>query len=173
MTRALSRVISYCCLALILLVPASALYLLIDIGAFETLARQNLNLPIQWHRVTLTQWYSLWVMTALYLAIGLSGVYFLRRAFTNFAKGELFNLANSRDLRWFAVLMFAQAVARPVFDAASSVLLSLYHPPGEKILSISFGSHELGAIALALVFWVMSNLLVEGCKLQTENRQFV
>ncbi len=173
MSRCLSRVISQCCLALMIMVPAAALYLLIDIGSFEMLVRQNFGLPIQWHSVTITQWYSLWIVTALYLAIGLSGVYFLRRAFTNFASGELFNLANSRNLRRFAMLLVAQAIARPVYDAASSVLLSLHHVVGEKILSVSFGSNELGAIALALVFWVMSNLLVEGCKLQAENRQFV
>ena len=54
-----------------------------------------------------------------------------------------------------------------------SLALSLNHPAGQKLLAISFGSNELKAIGVALVLWVLSDLLVEGGKLQSENQQFV
>jgi len=41
------------------------------------------------------------------------------------------------------------------------------------MLSISVGSNEVRMIVLAVIFWVVSNLLIEGGKLQSENRQFV
>jgi actin-like ATPase involved in cell morphogenesis len=47
------------------------------------------------------------------------------------------------------------------------------HPAGQKILSISFGSDEIKVIALAMILWVMSDLLVIGNKLDSENKQFV
>jgi hypothetical protein len=173
MTRRLSLLIAWSCTALLVLVPIGAVYYLFDLAAFAGLARVSIALPILWQTVTEAQMYALWVLTALYVALGLAGLYFLRRAFLNFAGGELFNAANSRDLRRFSVLLLLHALATPAHFALSSVLLSLNHPAGQKMLSISIGSNELKAVGVALVFWVMSNLLVEGGKLQAENQQFV
>lgn len=173
MTRRLSLMISWSCLALLVLVPAISVYLLTHLDVFAELTRKSLDMPIVWQTVSVGQWYGLWAITALYVSLGLVGVFFLRRAFENFAKGELFNLTNSRDLWRFSILLLVQALATPLHFSLTSVLLSLNHPAGERMLSISFGSNELRAIGVALVIWVMSNLLVEGCKLQTENRQFV
>lgn len=173
MSRRISRLISWGCSALLVSLPLAALFFLINLGAFSRFVGSSFSLPIQWHSVSVGQWYGLWVVMALYVSIGLTGLFFLRRAFANFAAGELFNPANSRDLRRFAGLLLVQAVATPLHFALSSVLLSLNHPAGEKILSITFGSNELNAIAVGLVLWVMSDLLVEGSRLQTENQQFV
>ena len=173
MTHRFSLIISSTCTALLLLVPIAALYYLINIGSFAELISSSTGLPIQWSTVSTNQWYGVWMLAALYISIGLVGVYFLRRAFANFAKGEFFNLANSRDLRRFSILLLLQTLLAPLHFALSSVLLSLNHPAGEKMLSLAFGSNEIRAIGVALVLWVMSNLLVEGSRLQTENRQFV
>lgn len=155
------------------MVPAVALFFLANLDSFAQFTRNSIGLPIEWQTVSAGQWYAFWALTALYLSIGLVGLYFLRRAFANFAQGELFNMANSRDFRGFSILLLAQALATPLHFALSSALLSLNHPAGEKMLSIAFGSNELKAIGVAIVLWVVSNLLLEGCKLQTENRQFV
>ena len=173
MTIFLSRMIAYGCLFLMISIPLAALYFLIDLESFTSLAKQVLAEPYHWHTITNWQWYGFWAISVTYLSIGLIGVYFLHRAFSNFATGELFNLANSQNIKRFARLLLAQALARPLYDAASSLLLSFNHAPGQKKLFLSFGSHELGAIAIAVVFLVMSNLLVEGCKLKSENQQFV
>lgn len=173
MTRYFSRLIAWGCLAILVLAPAAAFFFLVDIDAFATLARRTLGLPIQWQSVTSAQWYCLWLLTMLYLAIGLGGLYFLRRAFANFAKGELFNENNSRDLRLFSVFLFAQALAKPLHFALASMLLSLNYPAGQKMLSISLGSGEVKVISLAMILWVMSDLLIKGIKLESENRQFI
>ncbi|MEX0738223.1 MAG: DUF2975 domain-containing protein [Pseudohongiella sp.] len=173
MTRHFSLLIARGCLVLLVLVPAAAVYFAIDIDAFAALARRILDLPIQWQSVSSMQWYGFWLLTTLYVAIGTGGLYFLRRAFTNFARGELFNAANSRDLRWFSIFLFMQALAGPLHSALSSVLLSLNHPPGQRMLSITLGSDEIRLIALAMILWVVSSLLVKGCQLQRENQQFV
>jgi hypothetical protein len=173
MTRQFSLLIALGCMALLILTPVAALYLLIDIELFASLARSNLNLPIQWQTVSDTQWYSLWLFTLIYIGIGLAGLYFLRRAFANFAKGELFNHSNSRDLRLFAIMLFVQALTKPLHFALASVLLSFNHPAGEKMLSVSLGSGEIKVIALAMILWVMSDLLVRGSQLENENKQFI
>lgn len=173
MTRKFSLLISWGCAALLVSTPFITLYFLLDIQAFAALTQRSIGLAIDWESVVSWQWYALWSVTAGYLAIGLVGLYFLRRPFANFARGELFNLTNSRDLHRFSILLFAQALAKPLHFALASLLLSANHGAGNKMLSISFGSTEGRMIALALVFWVVSNLLIEGGRLQAENRQFV
>lgn len=173
MSRKLSSVIAWGCTLLLVCVPLASLFFLLRIGSFASLAQSSLGLPIQWWTVSKGQWYSLWVLTAAYVSIGLVGLYFLRRPFANFARGEFFNTSNSKDLRRFSLLLFAQALATPVHLSLASVLLSINHPVGQKMLSISVGSNELKAIGVALVLWVMSDLLVEAGKLQAENEQFI
>ena len=173
MTRKLSLLISWGCTALLVALPLAALYFLLDIQAFAALTQKTIGLAIEWHTVVNWQWYALAAITIAYLAIGLAGLYFLRRPFANFAAGELFNLANSRDLRRFAIFSFVQALMKPLHFALSSVLLSANHSSGNKMLSISVGSNEVRMIAIAIAIWVVSNLLVEGSRLQSENRQFV
>lgn len=173
MTKQFSQLIALGCMVLLTATPFLSLYFLINIELFATMIRSNLGLTIEWQTVTDIQWYSLWLLTTFYIAIGLAGLYFLRRAFSNFAKGQLFNHSNSRDLRLFSILLFAQALAKPLHFSISSVLLSLNHPPGQKMLSVSFGSNEVIVIALAMMLWVISDLLVQGSKLETENKQFI
>lgn len=173
MTRYFSLLIAWGCLVILILAPLAALFFLINIDTFADLAKRNLDLPIQWQSVTAVQWYWFWLLSMFYLAIGLGGFYFLRRAFANFARGELFNLNNSRDLRLFSIFLFAQALARPLHFALSSMLLSWNHPPGQKMLSISLGSGEIEVLSLAMILWVMSDLLVKASKLENENKQFI
>lgn len=173
MTQILSRMIVWGCNLTLLAVPAAAVYLAIDLSAFKELAFGNLPLPIQWRSVAGHQWYLAWFATVLYLALGLAGLVYLRRAFVNFARGELFNEQNSRYFRRFAIFLFAQALAKPLHFAALSVILSWNHPAGQSLLSISFGANEFRNVALGAVLWVMSDLLVAGSRLRAENQAFV
>lgn len=173
MSRKLSLVIAWACTLLLIIVPLAAVLLLLRLDDFAHLAQAGIALPIQWWTVSEGQWYAAWLLTTAYVSIGLVGLYFLRRAFLKFADGELFNVENSRDLRRFSLFLIAQAIATPIHLSLMSVLLSLNHPAGEKMLSIAIGSNELKAIGVALVLWVMSDLLVEGGRLDAENRQFV
>lgn len=173
MTRKFSQIIAIGCVAALIAAPVVALYFLINIELFAELARNSLRLPVQWQTVSNMQWYSLWLLTVLYVATGLAGLYFLRRAFANFAKGELFNHSNSRDLRLFSIFLFAQALAKPLHFSLSSMLLSINHPAGQKMLSISLGSGEIKVIVLAMMLWVISDLLVSASKIENENKQFI
>lgn len=173
MTRKFSLLIAWACTTLMITIPLGALYFLLNIHAFAELTQKSIGLPIQWRTVEDWQWFALWSVTLVYLAIGVAGLYFLRRPFANFARGELFNLSNSSDLKRFSVVLIVQALMKPVHFVIASLLLSANHGAGGKMLSITVGSNEGRMIALALIFWVVSNLLIEGGKLQTENQQFV
>ena len=173
MSKLFSRLISWGSILTIVLIVIALFSFLIDIAWFAALAQSNLRLPIYWTTVEQWQWYLLWASTTIYVAIGLLGLYFLHRAFKKISAGELFNLSNSLNIRRFSILLFVQAVAKPAYLLFASVLLSLNHPEGEKMLTLSFGSQELTTLALAMILWVVSDVLVVGCRLQSENRQFV
>ena len=173
MSKKFSYLISWGCIVTIVLMSIGLFSLLIDIAWFEEVARTNLNLPIYWETVEQWQLYLLWMVTALYLAIGLFGLYFLHLAFKKISAGELFNLTNSSNIRRFSILLFIQSAAKPVHYSLASIILSLNHPEGEKTLAVAFGNQELTMLAVAMILWVVSDLLVAGSKLQSENRQFV
>lgn len=173
MTKLLSLSIALGCAVLLISIPLAAIYLLIDIELFSKLAIDNLKLPIQWDTVTNMQWYGLWLLASVSFVVGLAGLYYLRRAFLNFARGELFTRSNSRDLRLFSIFLLIQSIITPAMLSASSVLLSLNHPVGQRLLSLSFGTNEVKAIALAMILWVISDLLIKANELESENKQFI
>ncbi len=173
MTKKLAALVSWVCTAWLVLLPLGMLYLLINISTLASLAASNLALPIQWHTVDNGQWYALWTITVAYVGIGLAAVWYLRKAFSSFARGNWFDGDNSVWLRRFAALLMLQGVARPVHLALSSLILSFNHPPGERTLSITAGSNELGLIVAGLIMWVLADLLVKGTQADAENRQFV
>ena len=173
MRRQFSHFIALGCTTILIGTPLVAVYLLFNIDSIAELVKTNVDLPIQWETLTDAQLYGFWTLTVLYVFTGLAGLYFLRRAFSNFAKGELFNFSNSRDLRIFSMFLFAQALLKPLHSMASSLILSINHPPGERFISITLGSVEFTVIALAMILWVMSDLLINANQLESENKQFV
>jgi len=173
MSRRFPLLISWGCLAIILFATTAMIWLLFNINGLANLAKSNISLPIVWSTVEQWQWYVLWVITLLNVLIGLVGLYFLHRAFAKIAKGELFNLMNSKNIKRFSVLLFVQVLAKPLYYSLSSVVLSWNHGPGEKMLSVTFGSQEIVTLGLAMILWVISDLLILGNKLQSENQQFI
>ncbi|MEL7450525.1 MAG: DUF2975 domain-containing protein [Pseudomonadota bacterium] len=173
MTIKLARLVYWAASAWLVALPIGALYSLTDINLLARLAQLNLGLPIQWFTVATWQWYGLWAVSVAYLAVGYAGIYFLRRAFRSFASGQWFDTDNSRSLRLFAIFLVAQGFVKPLHHAASSVVLSWNHPPGQGMLSLSAGSHELVLIVSGLVVWVLADLLLAGIRADSENRQFV
>ncbi len=173
MTRTMAALVAWACTAWLVVTPVAALYMLIDIDRFSSLAIDNLALPIQWYTVSHGQWIALWAITAGYLSLGYAGAWFLRKAFMSFARGAWFDVENSRHLRRYAALLISQGIAKPVHFGLASVVLSLNHPQGERLLTVSVGSNEALSILAGLVLWVLADLLVKGIRADAENRQFV
>ncbi len=173
MNKRISVAVSWLCRATILFGVLSVVLFALRLPLFADLAMSQLPIPIQWKTVERWQWGGLLALTTVFMSIGLLGLYYLQRAFTGFAEPQPFNLQNSANLRRFSVLLLIQVILKPVYMGTASVLLSLNHPAGEKVLAISFGSDELSTLVLGLILWVISDLLVDAQKLHSENQQFV
>lgn len=173
MIKQLSLIIAWGSLCLMFIISGYGLYFLIYLDSFAAFAQQSLDMPIQWQTVEPWQLYSLWAVTAAFMALSLAALYFLWRAFIRFSVGELFNTQNSRAIRMFAIYLFLQAVASPISFALSSVILSANHPQGQRMLSFSIGTDTLQTIAYGMILWIMSEILIAGNKIEVENKQFV
>jgi hypothetical protein len=173
MLKGFSQVIAWGSAALMLGFPLFALYLVFDISHFSDFVRDGLRLPIQWQTVEPWQLYTLWLVTVCFWSVTVAALFFLRRAFSAFAKGELFTVENSRSIRVFAVLVFAQALSKPLQAAIGSLVLSLNHPEGQRMLSITLGSDTLQSIGLSMILWIVAEILITAHHLENENQQFV
>ena len=173
MTRYFSLVITWGCRLLMVALPVTSIYLLLDQPAFTRMVASTTGLRVRWETVEPVQLYALWLLVTIYYALSVFGLNFLSRAFSSFARGDRFNTANSRNLRLFSILLFIQALVTPLLFAISSVVLSLNHPAGEHMLAVRMGSPEITRAVLAMIFWTTSELLLEGSRLEEENRLFV
>ena len=97
----------------------------------------------------------------------------LRRMFRLYAAGDIFSTDSARCLKQFAIAVMLQAVLRPVVGAAHSVIVTFHNQPGERMLTIGFGSGEYAAILLGGLLLVIAWIMGEGAKIVDENRQFV
>ena len=169
----LSKLLSGLCILGLLFFPAMWLFFLINQELYMQLAQQNIELDIQWETVTSTQGYIFWGMNVLPNLVIVWGLLNLRRLFNAFARLDFFTDMNIRYLKHFSFSLLASALLKIIVNIVSSVVLSINHPPTEKILSIQFNSHELNTFMIGLIFWLVAKILTEARALATENQQFI
>lgn len=97
----------------------------------------------------------------------------LRAMFGLYQAGEIFSIGSARCLKQFAATVLLQVLLAPLAGAAHSVIVTFDNPPGERMLTLSFGSAEYSAILLGGLLLVIAWVMGEGAKLADENRQFV
>lgn len=101
------------------------------------------------------------------------GLLRLRALFGLYARGEVFHPAAARCLRGFAWALVLVGASNPLTGALLSVALTLGNPPGERTLSISLGSDDLGTVFLGGLLLVIAWIMGEAGRIAEENRQFV
>ena len=105
--------------------------------------------------------------------IAVYAVWRLRSLFGLYAKGLIFTAESSRCLHAFALAVLLTALAKPISGALMSVALTWGNPPGERMLSISFGSSEITTIFVGCVFLIIARIMEEGRELAEEQAQIV
>lgn len=107
------------------------------------------------------------------LALLLTGVNQARRCFVLFAQGRVFTAQATDLLRRFAGWVAGAALAALVAGAATSVLLTLHNPIGQRHLAIGIGSDHLFTLFFAGLVWLMAAVIGQGQALAEENQGFV
>lgn len=97
----------------------------------------------------------------------------LRLLFGLYAEGTIFGAENSRCLRHFALAVIGQALLQPVATALLSVALTWSNPPGQRMLTLEFGSTQLGVIFVGAVLLVIAGIMELGRDLAEDQAQIV
>jgi len=97
----------------------------------------------------------------------------LRQLFDFYTRGLIFTAENIRCLRGFALATLGIALVKPMAGALMSVVLTMTNPPGQRMLSVSFGSSELTTLFVGCVFLIIAWIMDEGRELAEEQAQIV
>lgn len=169
---ALSRVLGWICLALIVFLPVSVLVAWLNYDVFGAGLAERLGIG-QEHGVpdALMPVQIAMGIGVMMVPVGLMmfALWNLRRLFMGFGAGQIFTLENTRSLRIFAWSAMAVIVVQFFTDGLLSVVLTLNNPPGQRVLALSLSSEQIVALFIGAVFVVIARVLEEGRKLADEN----
>ena len=171
--RRISRWMVAACWALLVTLPLALVVYWAT--ASEAQLAGHANLPVQAVAGPLALWQRIAgaVVTALPLGLLLAGVWQARRCFGMFAQGQVFTLQATALLGRFAGWVAWAALASMLAGSATSVLLTLNNPPGQRHLSISIGSNHVFTLFFAGLVWLMAAVIAQGHTLAEENEGFV
>lgn len=103
----------------------------------------------------------------------LLGLIILKTIFQNYRRGEIFNITNARQYKYLGYLLFLDAlVTKPLSGLLQVLAITLTNSPGHRYLSIGFGTPNLEALFCGVLVIVISWVMVEGYKLQ-EDQKFI
>lgn len=95
------------------------------------------------------------------------------RLFGAFADGDVFEERNAGRLRRIGLAALAAALVGPLTRAATSVVLTLDNPPGQKALALNFGTADLFALIVGLALVAFARVFGEAVRLARENGEFI
>lgn len=98
------------------------------------------------------------------------GLLNIRKLFSFYKKGDIFSFAHvsifkktSKALIWWVFLSI-------LYESAKSVLFTLSNPPGQRLLSVGFGSPEITTLVVAGIVFIIARVMDEGRILSEEQR---
>ncbi|MFC3682719.1 DUF2975 domain-containing protein [Hydrogenophaga luteola] len=171
--RRISRWMVAACWALLVTLPPALVVYWATASADQLAA--HANLPAQAIAAPLALWQRVAgaAVTAVPLGLLLAGVWQARRCFGMFAQGQVFTLQATALLGRFAGWVAWAALASMLAGSATSVLLTLNNPPGQRHLSVGIGSDLVFTLFFAGLVWLMAAVIAQGQTLAEENEGFV
>ncbi len=101
-------------------------------------------------------WLSLWALIGI---------------FKNYQQGEIFSVANARYYRRIGwMFIFYGLIAITLHDTLMTLATTINNPPGERLLSIGFGSPNIEAIFCGTVVIIVSWVMLEASKLYDDQK---
>jgi Protein of unknown function (DUF2975) len=97
----------------------------------------------------------------------------LRQLFRRYARGEVFSAGALRHLNNIAVALLANVIVAFAMQAPISLLLTWPLGPGQRTMSLEFGSGDVARLFMAGVMLVVARVMVEARHLADENAKFV
>ena len=94
----------------------------------------------------------------------------LIKLFKNYQKGVIFSLENVNIYKKLAYSLYIWVIAKILYDALITLVLSFNNPPGHRLIMITFQSPSILAIAIGTIILMISYVMNEALELSEENK---
>lgn len=99
------------------------------------------------------------------------GLFVLKAVFRNYQKGDIFNAYNARHYKYLGWIFFSDAlILKPLSDMLMVLGVTLSNPPGHRYITIGYGNPNVEELFCGVLVIVISWVMVEGYKLQEEQK---
>jgi Protein of unknown function (DUF2975) len=109
-----------------------------------------------------------WAVNCIPLVVILLGVWWLRKLFKNYAKGEIFTIQNVRYYRFIAYCFLIYFFVLPLHEVLLTLILSIGHETVN--IGISLTDTNLLALLVGIVLTVISHVMEAGHILEEEQK---
>ena len=119
-----------------------------------------------------------WTMTSKFFGLmwqtfgfltDIIALWFLCKIFKNYKDGFIFTKQNAQYYRKIGVFYFLDAlILKPLSDTFLTLALTCGNKPGERFLTLSFGTPSLRALFFAAVIIMISLVMIEASKIHDE-----
>ncbi|PLP60120.1 hypothetical protein CYK37_08125 [Mesorhizobium loti] len=103
----------------------------------------------------------------------IAGLLSLRLAFRDIAQRETIGAGAARWLRRSGIAFFVNALVMLLSRPVVSLILSIDMPPGQRFLSIGFGTPELLTLLVSGVLVMFGHLMTVAAEIEDENKRFI
>lgn len=100
--------------------------------------------------------------------VAMAGTYYLIRLFELYEQGDIFKLTNVRCYKKLSQVLIGWFFASILCSSLLSVVLTLHHPPGQRMISLGLDSSEISTLLVGLILMVIAWVMEEGRKLQED-----
>jgi uncharacterized membrane protein YagU involved in acid resistance len=172
----LSRVLAGVCILLAVIFPIAVLYSLLtsppeiffrNLGLAERIPRAALMSVALWQHVTMVL---LGLVPVTCVSVGLV---YAGRCFARFARGMYFTAETVRDLRGFAVGVFASGVASLAVFPILHVVMTTGEGAGGIAVAFNVSSNQLLSILFGGIVWQIAAVMAQATDIAQEHAQFV
>ncbi len=102
------------------------------------------------------------------MGFSIAALIYLAQIFNAFQRLELFKADNALRLKKAGWAVVWGQIFHPIHEAMLSLILTYRNPPGQRVISIGFGTHELTLLAIGLTILLVSWIFAEAAKLHEE-----
>lgn len=168
-TILLRRLVSFACVGL----PLLLIWQLVIYGPVPGGAAAAFPGFVVSEAVNQTQLWLARLLGFIPLGIGLWLLVTMRALLGLYAQGQALSVDAAGDIRRIGLGLLALGVLPIVIRPVQAVLLSWNNPPGERMVSVFFGSNDIGFVLGGAVMLMIGWAMAEAAEAAAENRAFV
>lgn len=108
-------------------------------------------------------------ITLIPSGIMIFGIIILMRLFQLYQDGRIFHSENVTYLQTLSRTLIIFCIAGIITDALLSVVLTLHHPQGQRMISLGLEGQDFTLLIVGYIMATIARVMQEGCRLQEEH----